>query len=167
MVAITAVRRIVASLCISYLAGARAATSYPRVWAGNWQACSTSCGSGWKERSLLCQMKPGTIADMSHCFDLQRPAPFTTCRCALKIPPASAGQCRKLNDDSSYISDIQKAKLGHMLEKASRPLGENPVLRLLAGSEGSLKCIHATLRRRHRYTLEVRWWTFKRRSQCH
>ena len=42
-------------------------TSLASVQAGPWQACSSSCGSGWQERPLTCAALPGYLSEAGQC----------------------------------------------------------------------------------------------------
>lgn len=81
---------IIALGLLLQLESARGTTAFPRIWKGKWQACNQSCGSGFKERTQLCEAEPGRLTDMFQCSNLLRPAPFAKCRYAIVLcAPAS------------------------------------------------------------------------------
>ena len=52
--------------------------------AGPWQACSSSCGSGWQERPLTCAALPGYLSEAGQCSaaGMQTASTSNPCRSA-------------------------------------------------------------------------------------
>ena len=83
---------------------------------GPWQQCSTSCGMGVQERSLLCYGDEGyTLTELPSC-DAQTATTWRTCRCSL-LPAVSVickGQDQEDSNACFHISTQGLLSAGHV-----------------------------------------------------